>query len=251
MIPQLLLEEIYNGEKDAKAYYKRYGKENIDKALSELKKSNEEIFDTYPVEKMQNIFNAKRIKNANKGKISVSKVRFIGMALAAMFAFAIFTPAILKKHSEQVQSTSEIRIKGHDKQFGLKLYKKDGDSAVSLENNEYVKEGDSLQISYSSGDNQYGCIFSIDGNGCVTRHFPENSWTAEKLTTNSNEVLLDFSYVLDDAPEFESFVFIASNEPFDLSSIEKNTKAFNLSFFVEGKNIPSNFEKTVFTVKKF
>ena len=43
MIPQLLLEEINLGEKNASDYYDKYGKEELEKALEDLRKSDEEI----------------------------------------------------------------------------------------------------------------------------------------------------------------------------------------------------------------
>ena len=48
MIPQLLLEEILLGEKDAKNYYSKYGKEELESALEGLRKSNQEILSAYP-----------------------------------------------------------------------------------------------------------------------------------------------------------------------------------------------------------
>ena len=46
MIPQLLLEEILCGEKNEKDFYTKYGKEELQAALAELRKSNEEILRT-------------------------------------------------------------------------------------------------------------------------------------------------------------------------------------------------------------
>ena len=53
MIPQLLLEEILNGEKNEKDFYAKYGKEELQAALAELRKSNEEILSAYPAEAMK------------------------------------------------------------------------------------------------------------------------------------------------------------------------------------------------------
>ena len=59
MIPQLLLEEINLGEKNASDYYDKYGKEELEKALEDLRKSDEEIFRSYPLNYVQEKFAAK------------------------------------------------------------------------------------------------------------------------------------------------------------------------------------------------
>ena len=48
MIPQLLLEQILLGEKNACDYYDLYGKTEIEEALKALRESNEEILKEYP-----------------------------------------------------------------------------------------------------------------------------------------------------------------------------------------------------------
>ena len=53
MIPQLLLEEILLGEKKKEDYYEKYGKEELERALSELKKSDEDILKNYSPEVQQ------------------------------------------------------------------------------------------------------------------------------------------------------------------------------------------------------
>ena len=48
-----LWEDIANSELDAENFYSIYGKENIEAALNDLKKSDEEILNTYSVEAMR------------------------------------------------------------------------------------------------------------------------------------------------------------------------------------------------------
>ena len=52
-IPTRILEQIHNSELDAKDFYSLYGKENIETALDGLKKSDEEILNTYSVDAMK------------------------------------------------------------------------------------------------------------------------------------------------------------------------------------------------------
>ena len=52
-IPTRLLEQIKNSEVNAENFYSIYGKENIEAALAELRKSDEEILNTYSVQAMK------------------------------------------------------------------------------------------------------------------------------------------------------------------------------------------------------
>ena len=77
---------------------------------------------------------------------------------------------------------------------------------------------------YNAGNKEYGVIFSVDGNGNITRHFPENSWQAEALEHDFSEIPLDFSYELDNAPDFECFIMVTSKQQFTLDDLEDKIK---------------------------
>ena len=114
-------------------------------------------------------------------------------------------------------------------------------------------ENDVIQITYVPGDKNYGVIFSFDGNGNITRHFPDDSWTAEKLERTGEEVPLSFSYELDDAPEYECFIFVASKEEFRLEEIEKaadGKKPIRYDYLKSGKYFPKGSEASVFILEK-
>ena len=76
-----------------------------------------------------------------------------------------------------------------------------------------------MQLSYVCADPEYALIVSVDGNGVVTSHFPEDS-TDSALLEKGGEFPLSYSYKLDDAPSFERFYLVTSNEEFSLESIE-------------------------------
>ena len=81
-----------------------------------------------------------------------------------------------------------------------------------------VQEGDTIQISYLSGKGNYGSIFSVDGSGVITFHYPLHKESVKKLK-NQKEVFLDHSYQLDDAPEYEVFFFVTSTDYFKVEEI--------------------------------
>lgn len=266
-IPQLLLEEINLGEKKAEDYYGIYTKKELDLALEELKKSDRDILSRYDTEKMtelflQKSFEKKNMKDSNAGeeKKSSKKVfafispAFIRYAAAAVFVLALASPLAVKMlnpSAEQVQAGSE-RVKGRvNRHHQIRLYRQSGDEAVLLKNGSKARENDLIQIAYIPGEYEYGVIFSIDGNKNITRHFPEDSLHSVKLEKTGAEVPLSFSYSLDDAPDYECFIFVASKNEFDLSDIEKiDSSKLSVSFLKKGSYLPENCDGSIFVLKK-
>ena len=280
MIPQLLLEQILSGEKDEKDFYSKYGREELQKAVADLKKSNEEIFNSYSSDDMEtavlkkmmtakssgtaNPANAMNIssvdamaenkKNGRSAKRLIHRISFSALkySAAAILVFAFATPLIVNqfKKTDSVAASDSIRIKGNG-QHQIRLYRQNGNDAVVLKNGETAKENDLIQITYIPGVYNYGVIFSVDGNKNITRHFPEKSWKAEKLEKTGQEVPLSFSYSLDDAPEYECFIFVASKKEFDFAGIEKiNREKFNIDFLKNGTYLPKDCDGSIFVLKK-
>ncbi len=251
MIPQLLLEEILLGEKDKKDYYSKYGKEELDSALMELEKSNEEIFSAYPCDEMHD----KIIEKAFAEKNSLAKEKktnwFSAVKYSAVAALLLaFVSPVLIKNLAPLSNTPEVRLKGNS-HHKIMLYRHNGSEAELLKNGSDASENDLIQITYTPGSYNFGVIFSVDGNGNITRHFPENSWNAAKLEKTGEEVPLSFSYSLDDAPNFECFVFVASKNSFDLSDIEASLKeSYSVDFLKKGSYLPEGCDGSIFVLNK-
>ena len=109
-----------------------------------------------------------------------------------------------------------------------------------------------IRYRYNPGRNDYGVILSIDGNGSVTRHFPESGWTAVKMKHSGSEIPLDFSYELDDAPDFECFILVASKKAFSLEGIDEEIAAssVDVDFIQVGNYLPSGTDRTAFLLRK-
>ena len=248
MIPQLLLEEINLGEKDAKDYYEKYGKEQLESALAELRKSNKEILAAYPTAKFAPSANIIRMEK--KPKNFYTTINRIFFAAAAIFALAFFAPLLASGIKGLGGASSSIRLKGNN-HHQIRVYKQAGADAVLLKNGEAAKENDLVQITYTPGSYNYGVIFSVDGNGNITRHFPDASWHAEKLQKTGEEVPLPFSYELDDAPKYECFVFVASKDPFDFSKVESlDKKSLSVDFLKKGSYLPKDCDGAIFVLNK-
>lgn len=212
-----------------------------------------------------------RGKNTEKHqKMSFSKFKVIVPAMAAAVLAAVILPRmILPENLQNSQNLSEnsaknanFRVKGaknienlensrQNQKTEIRLYKKTDDGVQLLSNGDSVKKGDVIQITYAPGKNNYGVIFSVDGNGNITRHFPEKSWNSERLSHEKPEIPLNFSYELDNAPSFECFVMVSSEKEFNLNDIEKRIEnSKELDYLLEMKYLPKKTEGSVFVLEK-
>ena len=74
---------------------------------------------------------------------------------------------------------------------------------------------------------------------------------AAKLEKTGEEVPLSFSYALDDAPDYECFVFVASKNAFDLSKMDKiSSRKFSIDFLKKGSYLPKDCDSSVFILNK-
>ncbi len=261
-IPTRVLEEIKNSEVDAKNFYSTYGKENIESALNELKKSDEEILNTYSVDAMRAAVAGKLAKNQIKNTqtngtiLKFPAYRIVSYAAAAVLLAAILIPAGLKTSKIGTGSTPTERVKGNapaakSSDPSIKLYRQKGREIQALNDGDFARSGDVIQITYNAGNEDYGVIFSVDGNGNITRHFPENSWQAAQLEQRPDETPLDFSYELDNAPDFECFIMVTSKKEFSLEGIEKSIKnKTDIDYLTKLSYLPKKTEGITFTLEK-
>ena len=225
----LILEQIQVGELDSNQYL---GK-NLFEKLGEIQQSNQEILEKYPTEKIKALVEAKLAKKSTNEteKIPVNPVfrKHLNIqkiaGIAVVLCLALLLPFMITRNQSENQSVITLeqslnengaeRAKGSSSIF---VYKKAKDSALRLKNKSKVAEGDIIQITYVASGAKYGSIISIDGNGYLTQHYPDFGVTAFELD-NQGEIPLDFSYQLDDAPDFERFIFITSDNRFDITNL--------------------------------
>lgn len=223
LLEQILLGEIPEGQTML---------QNEQELIENIKKSNEQILNEYPVMDMKFAVLSKMTQDEEKPRKARTffTVQYL-MAAAAVLCFALLIPLGLSRAGLFSGSTEESfsnpynlenateRVKGNGSK--LFVYRQDGQKAVRLKTLSHVNSGDVLQVSYIAAGSTYGFIFSVDGNGVLTQHFPDKGKEAGLLNTKG-EVPLDFSYKLDDAPGFERFFLVTSASAFktaDLSSV--------------------------------
>lgn len=273
-IPIRILEQIDNSELKAADFYASYGKQEVEDSLKNLKKSNQEILDKYTPEQMrvkvmEKLANKERNQTAqnntektNAKKYSPDFTRFVQFAAAAVILCAIMIPVALGARARLAATNPDaaetVRVKGNadtkafeNRNPKINLYRLDGDTITTLKNGASAKSGDVIQITYNAGNKDYGVIFSVDGNGNITRHFPEDSWKAEPLHHNYNETPLDFSYELDNAPNFECFIMVTSKEEFSLDDLENKIKnKTDIDYLRRLSYLPKKTEGMIFVLDK-
>ena len=159
---------------------------------------------------------------------------WLKVAAALVIALGVFSMVVLNRDvatydrdsaSMQVAMADVddgTRIKGM--QASLEVWKKTGDSAVQMVNLGDAHEGDEIQLRYRVPQKCFGMLFSMDGNGTITMHMGEGNKAIElepgKMTT------LPFAYKLDNAPKFEKFFLLTSQNSFgiDGNDIDKSLK---------------------------
>lgn len=250
----LILEQINAGEIPANEYKEADREER----LAEIKASDREILAQYSAADMQKRIAEKLAARAsapkkadltdaalNAAEDKSSKARIVRFpalrvmqfaAAAAVLCLAVMLPLFIRNGSAGAAGADGVSVgvtleaaasKERAKGVGprMYLYRKEGDEAVRLENRAHVSEGDILQISYIASGAKYGYILSIDGNGCVTQHYPEYGDTAALLSSDG-EVPLEYSYKLDDAPTFERFLLITADREFTIREVEQAVNSF-------------------------
>lgn len=247
----------------------KYSVEDMKLAIAQkLKKSQNQQNLKENSEKMR-VFNKKNAQNHEKSQNSKkkyifanSKVVFPAMAAAVLAAIILPTMLISQNNHKNIDKNENFRVKGasnfqnsanslENQKTEICLYRKNDDGVQLLEDGDFAKNGDVIQITYKPGNNKYGVIFSVDGNGNITRHFPEKSWESEKLSHEKSEIPLNFSYELDNAPDFECFVMVSSKNQFNLEDIERRIKKSDDIEYLKGLSfLPKTTDGTVFVLEK-
>lgn len=242
-LERYLLGELPKAETDA---IDKAIKDNLDlqSRLTALKTSNAEINALYPSDEMVRQINA-RAEGITEGPTHWFKpVLTLAAVLGLAIAMSVWIPGPEIQMLDGVapnQLQEPTRIKGNARLF---LYRKTEKGTESLNQNSVAHQGDRIQIYYHAGDAQFGTILSVDGRGVVTQHLPESGTQAIRLTPG-DPIALNHSYQLDDAPKWERFYFITSNNAFDINNIKSALQTSADSLTLSDTN-----RQFVFTLQK-
>jgi hypothetical protein len=193
------------------------GMERVDALMA----SNEDILVQYPSHLMAvQIREKAKVAHAEQSQTRRSwMLAFpaVSVAVAAVALVLVLNPGKAPNSSTSQQSNEVILTKG-DNDATLYVFRKGKDSVEEiLTNGAEVGVGDVLQLKYNARGALYGVIFSVDGRGSVSLHFPSKSVGSTALEKGAHA--LNYSYELDDAPQFERFFFVTANEKLDVEDI--------------------------------
>ncbi len=263
-IPDLLIEQLYLDEVDPELKKKLLADPEVVRRLERLRRSNAEILEAYPPARMTEQIEA-RLKAAEGVKLSVARpsgdrqsgrtfrrlVQWKGfypaLAAAAVIALVIGMLPLLTRGGITSADDNGVRIKGVGP--SIHVYRETSNGAEQLHNGATARAHDLLQISYVASGAEYGLIFSIDGSGTVTLHFPESARSAA-LLKKGGEVALPHSYELDNAPSFERFYFVTSTKDFPVEEILRIARKAATTGRTTHLNLPAGFQVATFTVNK-
>ncbi|MBI4978551.1 MAG: hypothetical protein HZC28_13815 [Spirochaetes bacterium] len=212
------------GEADAKttARVKRaLGERAYASAVKAVQASNKAILTQYPENTELAAMHARAEKTETKRRFTLP--RFVpAIAAAAVLVIALIPvgTVMLSHRNPSSMTVDGLRVKGEPKIF---IIQKRGENGVELANNARVKPGDLVQLRYMAGGAKYGVIFSIDGAGSVTLHYPYTRRESTELT-QGKAVSLRESYELDSAPRHETFIFVTHSDAIDVAAVLKTAR---------------------------
>jgi hypothetical protein len=206
-------------------------------ALDEIEASNRDILSTYPasavkagLENQQQEVLSQASGRAQPHKIlPLRRILYFSAALAALLLVVLFLPQQTRKPGAAPFDEGEeySAVKGTQNidlfKTQLLIYRKNKDKVELLSDGARAREGDLLQLAYVAASHPYGLIFSIDGRGVVTLHYPMEKNSSVDLLQNKKTVL-PHAIELDDAPGFERFFLITSESQIDVDTVLNKAK---------------------------
>jgi hypothetical protein len=222
---------------------------SLKKRLADLEESNRAILAQYPsriqaaqiTRKYEESYGKEKKQRGDSRRLMVRGFAYALSTVAVILIVLFPLRSILRDPPTDAEG---IRLKGAGPR--LVIYRKKGDDVERLGKGERAAEGDIIQLSYIAAGKEFGVIYSVDGRGVVTVHFPDREGESAPQLDQDGEISLPYAYELDDAPAFERFFFITSDRPFDSAEVESALRALasNERKLMKGKlKLPSRYKQ--------
>ena len=200
---------------------------DLSERIASLQRSSRDILERYPAEdivpEILKRSEAEAVSMGPEARRNPARRRLFLLVMPAAAALVLVV-AVFFRSGDPALGT---RIKGEETidmtKTQIITYRKINDYAEVLQNGDKASSGDLLQIAYVPAGQIYGVVFSIDGNGLVTLHYPERD-EDPTLLGQEPKTLLQTSYELDDAPGFERFFFVTSKSEIDAREILRSAR---------------------------
>lgn len=232
-IPDILVEQYVLGELSPEEVTRLETNPELAMRVAEIERSNEEILSIYSPEQLvvriQNQAASGKSQKPARARVRGRSFRWVAWAIPVVAGAAVALTIGVQALTGSVAPLQDnledvVRIKGDS---NVLIYRSSGLSdtpAEQLEDGAKAHEGDRLQLAYNSSGAPYGAIVSVDGRGMVTLHFPLTASAEPELIVGHREEL-QYAYQLDDAPNFERFFFVTSEETFSVESLLQALRA--------------------------
>ncbi len=241
MIPDWKIERFLTGDLPEEEMKKIQNLEATDEIFAQriklLREDNMAILNKLPFETLSEKIAEAKAESAPR-TLNFSIVKF---ASAAVLVLAVALVALMSQRETVVAGTdvaqanggapaqvalletqSDTRIKGMEAR--MEVWKKTPAGIVQLNNLDEAREGDEIQLRFAVPEKCFGLLFSMDGNGALTMHMGDGANAIELAPGKMNS--LPFAYKLDNAPHFEKFFLVTSQQEFavDEKDIDKLLK---------------------------
>ncbi len=184
--------------------------------LAALEASDREIAQRQPAEWLAGRIRERMRTETRRPRPTAPAIRRFALASALAAAAVVIAFAVPWKPADDGD-----RIKGLSP--SLAIYRRTPQGSETLADGAAARAGDLLRVGYVAAGRGYGVILSIDGRGVVTLHLPPGGSRAAALR-GGGTVLLDQAYELDDAPAWERFYFVTSEDAFDVAPVVEAAK---------------------------
>lgn len=229
----LLLEKLALGElaaADQAKIDRLLSVEEQRQAVQVLERSNVEILAKLPPKTVaQNVHDRLLVMEPGSPTRAKSRSGAI-VAVLAMAACLALTVIWRNRSATTTNEIPDVLLKGQTPH--LLIYRKVANGSERLKAGDVARAGETLQVRYVAAGYQYGVILSIEGHGQVTLHYPTTPTEANSLK-NNGEMALPFAYELDDAPDFERFLFVASKSPLSVPELIRQAQTMPVSKHAE------------------
>lgn len=258
-IPDLYFEQYLLGELDEAHARKVEEAPEFKQRIEALRVENAEILKKMPPSAV-----ARRVQNEYEthepaarrsyGSSRAKPRRALLLAAPALAALALMFVLVFQNSPQGDllgrSAADTVRLKGS--QARLLIYLATDGGVRSIESGETLSAGDRVQVAYNASGARHGAIYSIDGNGELTIHYPVLPTDSTRLEQGGVQ-RLSRSFTLDDAPHFERFFLVTSDQSFDSRQIATEIE-------IQGAKIRSDldaslqlgepFMTTEFTIRK-
>ncbi len=144
-------------------------------------------------------------------------------ATAMVVAGVALVVALLPREPVPDRTHDPIHANRFKGEVSLDVYALQGDEVVAVTPGQPLQPGDRIQFTYTSGPLNHLVLVGVDGTGVISRYYPDEGSLSQPVVPGS-EMILEDSLVLDDAPGPEVFVAVFSDQPLDVTDVERATR---------------------------